>query len=58
MSYNKNMEKQFTAQYTQDAENELRSLDKQNQKRVLRTVAIFEELGKDGVNSRPFNKEG
>ena len=32
MSYNKNMEKQFTAQYTQDAENELRSLDKQNQK--------------------------
>lgn len=58
MSYNKNMEKQFTAQYTQDAENELRSLDKQNQKRVLRTVAIFEELGKDGVNSRPLNKEG
>ena len=58
MSYNKNMEKQLTAQYTQDAENELRSLDKQNQKRVLRTVAIFEELGKDGVNSRPLNKEG
>ena len=24
----------------------------------MRTVAIFEELGKDGVNSRPLNKEG
>ena len=58
MVYNKNMEKQFTAKYTKEAENELKSLDKQNQKRALRTVATFEQLGRDGVKSRPLNKEG
>ena len=52
------MEKQFCAKYTQEAEDELKNLDKQNQKRVLRTVAVFEQVGKAGVNSRPLNKEG
>ncbi|MBE7708922.1 MAG: hypothetical protein E7Z93_00570 [Cyanobacteria bacterium SIG32] len=52
------MEKQFIAKYTAEAENELKSLDKQNLKRALRTVATFEQVGKDGVNSRPLNKEG
>ena len=52
------MDKQFTAIYTKEAENELKNLDKQNQKRVLRTVAVFEQLGKNGINSRPLNKEG
>ena len=52
------MEKQFTAKYTQEAESELKNLDKQNQKRVLHTVAVFEQMGKEGVSSRPLNKEG
>ncbi len=52
------MEKLFTALYTKEAENDLKALDKQNIKRVLRTVAVFEQLGKDGVDSRPINKDG
>jgi len=52
------MEKLFTVRYTIEAENELKSLDKQNQKRVLFTAAVFEQLGKEGVNSRPLNNEG
>lgn len=56
--YNKCMEKQFVAEYTPEAEEDLKKLDKQNLKRVFRTVALFEQLGKDGVSSRPLNKEG
>lgn len=52
------MEKQFIAKFTPEAEENLKKLDKQNLKRVFRTVALFEQLGKDGVNSRPLNKEG
>ena len=52
------MEKQFVAKYTPEAEQDLKSLDKQDLKRALRTVGIFEYLGKDGVNSRPLNKYG
>lgn len=36
----------------------MKSLDRQDLKRALRTVAMFEQLGRDGVNSRPLNKEG
>lgn len=52
------MVKQFIAKFTLEAEENLKKLDKQNLKRVFRTVALFEQLGKDGVNSRPLNKEG
>ena len=52
------MEKQFIAMYTPEAEKDLKNLDKQDLKRVFRTVALFEQLGKDGVNSRPLNKDG
>ena len=53
-----NMSKQFIAKYTPEAEQELRSLDKQDIKRVFRTVAIFEQLGKKSGFSRPLNKQG
>ena len=56
--YNTSMEKQFIAKFTPEAEEKLKELDKQNLKRVFRTVALFEQLGKDGVSSRPLNKEG
>ncbi len=52
------MEKLFIAKYTKEAEIELKNLDKQNLKRALRIVGIFEEMGKDGVNSRPLNDKG
>lgn len=52
------MHRQFIAKYTPEAEQDLKTLDKQNIKRVLRTVAIFEQLGKKGVNSRPLNQQG
>lgn len=52
------MDKLYTAKYTPEAEKNLKNLDVQNIKRVLRTIAIFEALGRDGVNSRPLNKEG
>ena len=52
------MEKQFIAKFTPEAEESLKKFDKQNLKRTFRTVALFEQLGKDGVNSRPLNKEG
>lgn len=52
------MKKLFTAKYTPEAEKDLKNLDKQDLKRTLRTVALFEQLGKDGVNSRPLNKQG
>ena len=52
------MEKLFTVKYTPEAEKDLKNLDKQDLKRTLRTVALFEQLGKDGVNSRPLNKQG
>lgn len=52
------MEKQFCAEYTPEAEKDLKKLDKQDLKRVFRTVAIFEQLGREAVNSRPLNKEG
>lgn len=48
----------FTAEYTQEAINDLKGLDKQNQKRVFKSVMLFEILGKDGVNSRPLDKDG
>jgi len=48
----------FTAEYTQEAINDLKGLDKQNQKRVFKSVMLFEILGKDGVNSRPLDKNG
>lgn len=52
------MEKQYIAKFTPEAEKNLRDLNKQNLKRVFRTVAIFEQLGKDGINSRPLNNQG
>ena len=52
------MVKQFTAKYTKEAESDLKNLEKQDIKRVLRTVAIFEQLGPQSVKSRPLNKEG
>ncbi|MBR6162535.1 type II toxin-antitoxin system RelE/ParE family toxin [bacterium] len=52
------MENLFTAKYTPEAQLELKALDKQNIKRVLRTIALFEQLGQAGVKSRPLNKEG
>ena len=52
------MDKQFIAKYTPEAEEDLKNLDKQNLKRALRTVALFEYLGKTGINSRPLNKDG
>jgi len=52
------METKFVAKYTPEAEQDLKKLDKQNIKRVLRTVAVFEQLGKDGVNCRALNKDG
>lgn len=52
------MENLFTARYTPEAEKDLKNLDRQNLKRALRTVAIFEKLGKDGVDSRPLNNQG
>lgn len=52
------MEKLFTAIYTEEAEKNLKELDKQNIKRVFRTVELFEQLGKDGVKSRPLNDQG
>ena len=58
IEYNINMEKQFIAKYTPEAEISLKKLDKQNLKRVFRTVALFEQLGKEGVNSRQLNKQG
>ena len=50
------MDKLYTAKYTPEAEENLKNLEVQNIKRVLRTVAVFEALGKDGVNSRPLAK--
>ncbi len=52
------MEKQFIALYTPEAEKDLKILDKQNIKKVFRTVGIFECLGKESVNSRPLNNQG
>lgn len=52
------MKKQFIAKYTPEAEQNLKNLDRQDLKRVFRTVSLFEQLGRDGVNSRPLNKEG
>lgn len=52
------MEKLYIAKYTPEAEKSLKELDKQNLKRVFRSIAIFEQLGKDGVNSRPLNNQG
>lgn len=52
------MSKQFIAKYTPEAEQELRSLNKQDIKRVFRTVAIFEQLGKKSGFTRPLNKQG
>ena len=52
------MKKQFIAKFTPEAEESLKNLDKQDLKRALRTVGLFEQLGRNGVNSRPLNKEG
>ena len=52
------MDKLFTALYTKEAETDLKNLDKQNLKRTLRTVAVFEQMGKDAVSSRQLNKDG
>lgn len=52
------MEKQFIAKYTPEAEEDLKNLDKQNIKRALRTISLFELMGKDAVSSRPLNNEG
>lgn len=52
------MEKQYIAKYTPEAEQDLKQLDKQDLKRALRTVALFEHLGREGVKSRPLNKDG
>lgn len=52
------MEKLFEARYTKEAEEDLKSFDRQNLKRTLRTVSLFEQLGKDAVNCRQLNKQG
>lgn len=48
----------FTAEYTPEAIDDLKELDKQNQKKVFKSVMVFEILGKDGVKSRPLDKNG
>lgn len=52
------MDKLFTAEYTKESVDDLKTLDKQNQKRVFKTVMLFELLGKDGVLSRQLDKKG
>lgn len=52
------MEQKFVAKYTPDAEKDLKKLNKQDLKRVFRTVSLFEQLGKEAVDSRPLNKDG
>lgn len=52
------MENKYNVEFTLESVEELRNLDKQNQKRAFRTVRLFEELGKDGVNSRPLDNNG
>lgn len=54
----KDMGKLFEARYAKEAEEDLKALDKQNLKRTLRTVSLFEQLGKDAVNCRQLNKQG
>ena len=56
--YNINMDNKYNVEFTPESVEELRELDKQNQKRAFRTVRLFEELGKDGVNSRPLDNNG
>jgi phage-related protein len=52
------MDNKYNIEFTPESVEELRELDKQNQKRAFRTVRLFEELGKDGVNSRPLDNNG
>ena len=52
------MDNKYNVEFTPESVEELRELDKQNQKRAFRTVRLFEELGKDGVNSRPLDNNG
>ena len=52
------MENKYNIEFTPESVEELRELDKQNQKRAFRTVRLFEELGKDGVSSRPLDNNG
>lgn len=52
------MKNNYNIEFTQESAKELRELDKQNQKRALRTVRLFEELGRDGINSRPIDNNG
>jgi len=53
-----NMDKLFDIEYTPEAFEELKKLDKQNLKRALRTIELFSMLGREGVTSRPLDKEG
>ena len=52
------MEKQFIVKYTPEAKDEFKKLDLQNQKRAFRTISVFEQIGRDGVQSRPLNDKG
>ena len=52
------MDNKYNIEFTPESVEELRELDKQNQKRAFRTVRLFEELGKDCVNSRPLDNNG
>jgi len=51
-------ENKFEIEFTLEAKNELCGFDKQNQKRILRTMRNFEAFGKDAVKSRPLDNKG
>lgn len=48
----------FNIEFTPEAKMELAALDKQNQKRTLRTMRNFEAFGKDAVKSRQLDNPG
>ena len=51
-------DKLYISEYTEEAYSELKKLDKQNQKRVLRTVHFFELYGQAAVKSRRLDDKG
>lgn len=48
------MGKQYKAEFTPESVNDLEKLDKQNQKRAIRSIRLFEELGQEAGISRPL----
>ena len=48
----------YQIEFTNEAVEELKTLDKPNQKRVFRVLKVFEELGQSGVNSRQISPKG